>query len=126
MSRMRPAPMRPTPMRPVLLVDAVGLTPRQIGADTPYSVNYLAKVVQEAMGKETGVVHLDARQEVVHAFSDHSKSRRILGPGPGISLEDGIREMAEWARSIGPRASSVFDGIGHRRGPQRRRPSQSE
>ncbi len=82
-----------------------------VGADTPYSVNHLATVVQEAMGADTGIVHLPPRNEVVHAFSDHSKSQGILGPGPGISLEDGIGQMAKWAKEIGPRASSVFEGI---------------
>src|SRR6185312_15814709 len=44
-----------------------------IGADTPYSVTELVQMVQEVMGAETGVQQLAAREEVQHAFSDHSK-----------------------------------------------------
>lgn len=82
-----------------------------VGADTPYTVNYLAKIVCEAMGSDPGVVHLPPRNEVVHAFSDHSKARELLGATPPVPLEEGVPRMAEWARRIGPRASSVFDGI---------------
>src|SRR5262249_17882158 len=39
-----------------------------VGADAVYSVNQLVGAVQKAMGKNTGVVHLESRKEVVHAF----------------------------------------------------------
>ena len=45
-----------------------------VGADTPYSVNELASVIAKAMGYPRNVKHLDPRNEVVVAFSDHSKS----------------------------------------------------
>ena len=82
-----------------------------IGADKPTTVNRLAEVVQEAMGKKTGVVHLPPRKEVVHAFSDHSKVSKVFGHTKPVTLEEGIREMAEWVKKVGPRKSSVFQGI---------------
>jgi len=82
-----------------------------IGADVPYSVLELAEMVQVAMGKRTGVRHLEARNEVLHAHSDHGKARRILGCAPAISLEQGLARMAEWAWRVGPRSSREFQGI---------------
>src|SRR5438270_226586 len=41
-----------------------------VGADVPYTVNYLASVVREAMGvPDHDIVHHPARSEVKHAFS---------------------------------------------------------
>ncbi|HJQ20603.1 MAG TPA: NAD-dependent epimerase/dehydratase family protein [Gemmatimonadaceae bacterium] len=82
-----------------------------IGADVPYSVNDLVATVGRAFGVTPQVTHLPARNEVQHAYSDHSVARRIFGVGQGLSLEDGIARMAAWARRVGARASSVFDGI---------------
>jgi UDP-glucose 4-epimerase len=82
-----------------------------VGADTPYSVNQLSEVVAEAMGKEYRVAHLDPRNEVVIAFSDHSKEERVFGKRERTSLEEGIRRMAEWVATHGSRESSVFENI---------------
>ena len=82
-----------------------------IGADTPYTVNRLAEVVQEAMGKRTGVVHLEARKEVVHAFSDHAKVAKVFGTSTPVSLEEGVARMAKWVKTVGPRPATVFEGI---------------
>lgn len=82
-----------------------------VGADTPYSVNDLAKVVAKAMGVEAKVNHLHARNEVQHAFSDHSKTHIVFGDIPAVSLEEGIQRMAEWARRVGARQSNQFENI---------------
>lgn len=82
-----------------------------VGADTPYSVNDLAKVVAKAMGSEAKVNHLQARNEVQHAFSDHSKTHKVFGDIPAVSLEEGIQRMAEWARRVGARQSKQFENI---------------
>ena len=82
-----------------------------IGADRPTTVNRLAEVVQEAMGRKTGVVHLPARQEVVHAFSDHAKVARVFGKSPQVPLEEGVARMAAWVKAVGPRKSKAFEGI---------------
>ena len=43
-----------------------------IGADTPYSVGFLADVVADAMGVEPNIVHLPAREEVPHSWGDNA------------------------------------------------------
>ncbi|MDL1877413.1 NAD-dependent epimerase/dehydratase family protein [Cytophagia bacterium CHB2] len=69
-----------------------------VGADTPYTVNELATLVMEAMGMKGELRHLEARNEVVFAFSDHSKARRIFGDVQETTLEEGLQRMVPWAR----------------------------
>lgn len=82
-----------------------------VGADVPYTVNELAKIVAEAMGKECRIKYLDPRNEVKLAFSDHSKAERVFGTRKKVELAGGIRSMAEWVKSHGARESSVFGNI---------------
>ncbi|MBK6342438.1 MAG: NAD-dependent epimerase/dehydratase family protein [Flavobacteriales bacterium] len=82
-----------------------------VGADTPYTVNQLAALVQDAMGVKGELKHLDARNEVVFAFSDHSKVERIFGKRRETTLAEGLARMAPWAKATGARASSRFGNI---------------
>ncbi len=82
-----------------------------VGADTPYTVLELASEVAEAFGAPANVNHLPARNEVVHAFSDHSKVRRIFSPPPAVTLKEGIQRMAAWVRSRGPATPVEFKNI---------------
>jgi UDP-glucose 4-epimerase len=82
-----------------------------IGADQPYTVNYLAEVVAGAFGVEPEIRYLPARNEVVDAYSDHSKAQSIFGQSAAISLEEGVARMARWAREVGARQSSTFKGV---------------
>ena len=82
-----------------------------IGADEEYSVKALAEATMEALGIRSELRHLPARQEVVHAYADHSKARRVFGLGPRDSLQDGLGRMAEWARKAGIRKSQRFENI---------------
>jgi len=82
-----------------------------IGADTPYTVNRLAKVVGEAFGVAPQVTHLPARNEVLHAFSDHACAGRVFGKRPPVTLEEGMRRMAAWAKRAGARQSKDFDAV---------------
>lgn len=82
-----------------------------IGADQPYTVKDLATAVMKAMGVEGKLDHVEARNEVVHAWSDHSKAKRVFGERPTTSLDEGLRRMAEWARRTGARESKAFGHI---------------
>jgi UDP-glucose 4-epimerase len=82
-----------------------------IGTDTPYSINEMANVVAQAMGAEAKVNHLDPRNEVKIAFSDHHKAERIFGKQPHTSFEAGVRAMAEWVKTHGARESNIFEDI---------------
>jgi UDP-glucose 4-epimerase len=83
-----------------------------VGADTPCSVNRLADIVRGAMGvPDHPVVHHEARNEVTHAFSDHSKTARVYGAGEPTPLEEGVARMVAWARDHGPRKTGEFTNI---------------
>jgi UDP-glucose 4-epimerase len=81
-----------------------------IGADTPVPVLDLAGVIARAFDVEPRVEHLPARNEVVHAFSDHAKVREALDLDEPIEIEEGIARMAEWVRAHGPREPVRFQG----------------
>ncbi|MBX2972246.1 MAG: NAD-dependent epimerase/dehydratase family protein [Flavobacteriales bacterium] len=87
-----------------------------VGADTPYTVNQLAVAVQEAMGMKGEVAHLEARNEVVFAFSDHSKVERVFGKVRETTLQEGLARMAPWAKAVGARKSGTFGHIEIERG----------
>jgi UDP-glucose 4-epimerase len=82
-----------------------------VGADVPFTVNQLAKVVAHALGKECTVRYLDARKEVSLAFSDHGKAERVFGRRYKTSLEEGVARMARWVKTHGSRQSAVFKDI---------------
>ncbi len=82
-----------------------------IGADTPYTVLQLASEVSKAFEKPLNLKHLPPRNEVVHAFSDHSKVANIFGLGTAITLEEGIQRMADWVKSKGPAVPVQFKNI---------------
>jgi UDP-glucose 4-epimerase len=82
-----------------------------VGADTPYSVNYLAQVVAQAMGEDLRVDHWDARLEVQHAFSSHEKAQKLLHVSASTPLETGVDRMVKWATEAGPRQSKEFQNI---------------
>ena len=82
-----------------------------VGADVPYTVNELAEVVAHAMGYPCKVNHLEARNEVKIAFSDHSKAERAFGTREKTSLREGVAKMAAWVREHGARESNVFEGV---------------
>jgi UDP-glucose 4-epimerase len=83
-----------------------------VGADTPYSVNHLAQIVTKTMGVDLQVRHLEARNEVVHAFSSHDKVRNIFGDlCQDVSLEQGVQRMADWAKQHGSRETQPFTAI---------------
>ena len=83
-----------------------------LGADRAYTVSALAQHVAEAMGVPGHpVVHVPARNEVVVAYSDHSKAHRVFGHRPETSLPDGLAKMAEWARAEGVQSATPFSGV---------------
>jgi UDP-glucose 4-epimerase len=83
-----------------------------VGADTPYTVLDLAHAVARAFDMpDPEIEFLPAREEVVHAFSDHAKLHRVFGREPAVPLEEGLRRMADWARAIGAREPIRFESV---------------
>jgi UDP-glucose 4-epimerase len=82
-----------------------------VGADVPYTVNTLAEEVARALGVNADVRHLEARNEVLHAFSDHGKVTKVFNPPPPVDLRTGLQRMAVWVKSHGPCVPVKFEQI---------------
>jgi UDP-glucose 4-epimerase len=82
-----------------------------IGADVPYAVKELAEKVAGAMGVAPLITYLQARNEVLHAFSDHSRVRKAFGLGSSVGLDEGLQRMAAWAKREGAKQSPPFRNI---------------
>jgi UDP-glucose 4-epimerase len=82
-----------------------------IGADQPCTINELAEAVMKAMGTKTEIIHVEARNEVKHAYADHGKVRKFFGPRKYVSLQEGLAQMAQWAQRAGVRPSKDFGSI---------------
>jgi UDP-glucose 4-epimerase len=84
-----------------------------IGGDQDYSVNHLAQVVMRELDLEQPIRHLPARNEVTHAYADHSKVRSFfnIDKGSYVSLEAGIKGMANWVKEVGAKKSEKFKNI---------------
>jgi UDP-glucose 4-epimerase len=81
-----------------------------IGADTPYTILELAERVCGALDVPCQVEHLPPRNEVLHAFSDHSKVQGALSPGPPLDLTEGLARVAAWVKERGPMEPVPFPG----------------
>ena len=83
-----------------------------IGADHPYTVKELAVETARTMGVEPEIVHLEPRNEVLHAVSDHGKAKRYFGELiENVDLRTGLARTAEWVKAVGSRRSATFEGI---------------
>ena len=83
-----------------------------IGADKPYSVNELSECVARALGVECRRQYLPARNEVLHAFSDHAKLHRHFADCiRGVTLEEGLKRMANWVHTAPKYPIQRFSGI---------------
>jgi UDP-glucose 4-epimerase len=82
-----------------------------VGANMPYTILQLASEVAAAFGKPCRVKHLPPRNEVVHAFSDHTKVRQVFMLPPPTDLKTGLGRMARWIQRRGPATPVRFSAI---------------
>jgi len=82
-----------------------------IGNDKVYTVYELAAAVSKAMQVDLNIKHLDKREEVLHAFANHSKFKSVFNPSDAVTLEDGLATMADWVKTVGARFSKDFKAI---------------
>lgn len=84
-----------------------------VGADKEYTVNELAETIMEVMDLKQPLTYLPARNEVMHAYSDHTKAKKTfhIREEEFTPLGDGLQKMADWAQEVGARESSKFENI---------------
>ena len=82
-----------------------------IGADKPYTVLDLVKVVSKHMEVEPNLVYLPERNEVKFAYSRHDKLRKFFNHESKIDLTEGVGRMVKWAKKTGVQKSKKFKNI---------------
>lgn len=83
-----------------------------IGADKYWTINDAASLVAKVateFGYSPDIVHLEKRNEVHTAYSDHTKAKELLNFHDETVLEDTIREMFTWAESQPAHKVEMFD-----------------
>lgn len=82
-----------------------------IGAEDEFPVNKLAETVLKLMSAKTKINYLPPRNEVLHAYSDHSYAKETFGISSCIPLEEGLKRMIDWAKTHGARKTPSFKNI---------------
>ena len=82
-----------------------------LGARKFYTVNQLTDAVKKAMSSDSEIVHLPPRNEVKDAYALVDKAERTLGFEDKVKLEEGLRRMAEWAKSVGPMEPIIWENL---------------
>lgn len=82
-----------------------------IGADKKYTVEELAKAVMEAMDIKGKLRYLPPRNEVLHAYANHSKAKEFFSIKHATPLSVGLKRMSEWVKKYGIRKSKKFKSI---------------
>jgi UDP-glucose 4-epimerase len=77
--------------------DAAGVF--NIGSGTRITVNALARMMQDAAGREAGAEYAPPRKgDVRDSLADIRAAQRAFGFAPSVALEEGLKEYMEWAR----------------------------
>ncbi|MBP6731259.1 MAG: NAD-dependent epimerase/dehydratase family protein [Chitinophagales bacterium] len=82
-----------------------------VGADKDYTVKELATTVMDSMDLKSELRYLPARNEVTHAYSDHSKAKALFGDSANTTLKEGLDKMVDWAKATGIKKSAKFENI---------------
>jgi len=82
-----------------------------IGSDSVYSLLELSLAVVKAMDAEVIVRQFEKREEVMHAYADHTNFEEVFKPTKQVILTDGLLEMAQWTKKNGASKSADFDQI---------------
>ena len=82
-----------------------------IGSDDPVSVLDLANRIAKEFGTIPKLSFEPERNEVRHAYANHTKIAKYFNYKARVDLDEGIGRMARWAREVGPRVGRRFDDI---------------
>jgi dTDP-L-rhamnose 4-epimerase len=97
----------------VLMLDGSGADylPVNIGSGDRISIVEIARTLARLLGKsiEPQVTNAGRRFDIRHCFADISRARDTLAYSPKVSLEQGMAELIEWARSSPDQAVDFFD-----------------
>ena len=71
-----------------------------IGTGNAVTINQLARMIIKLAGLNVEPIHADPRPgDIRHSYADISRTKRVLGWQPKISLEEGLKRLVENLRS---------------------------
>jgi len=81
-----------------LETDAADYEAVNVGTGRPTSVNQIARLLAEGLGKsiEPDIVGKYREGDIRHCVAEVSKAARLLGYRPKTTLEDGMKELLAW------------------------------
>lgn len=83
-----------------------------IGGKEAVTLNEAVKLIIEEFGGSAEVIYLPPRpREVKLAYSTYEKSERLLGYKEEFSLREGISNMVEWVKKLGPQEPSYMESL---------------
>ena len=82
-----------------------------IGADKEYTVKELAETIMKVMEIKQEIKFLPPRNEVVNAYADHTKAKKVFGIKKTTPLIEGVTRMASWVKKHGARKTPKFKNI---------------
>lgn len=83
-----------------------------IGSDQPIGLNQLVTTLQEVTNTNSEVINYPERNEVTHAYADHSKLREAFFTSkPETSFKEGIERMWKWVQRHGAQETTSFSSI---------------
>jgi dTDP-L-rhamnose 4-epimerase len=82
-----------------------------IGTGKPTSIRNMANLLIKAYGAklEPFISQRYRKGDVRHCYADIKKARNLLGYEPTIDLEEGLKELAEWAKAHEWGAVDLFE-----------------
>jgi len=80
-----------------------------LGAGRNYTLNELVDEVIRAMSVDITPLYVPPRYEVKHAHCTIEKSERILGFKDKTGLQEGLAQMAQWAKKRGPMIPIIWE-----------------
>jgi len=82
-----------------------------LGANEKTSINELADLLLEITNSENGKIHLKGRNEVLDAISNHQKADELFRTSATISLNSGLEDVWNWAKSLKLKTPTRFEDI---------------
>jgi len=82
-----------------------------VGSGSPISIADLAKLLIQIYGaKLTPYISNRYRKgDIRHCYADLTRAKKYLGYNPTVSLSEGLKELADWARTQGWGAVDLFE-----------------
>ncbi len=82
-----------------------------IGADKPYTILELAYEIARALKKDPEIKFLAPRKEVLEAYCNHEKAKKVFNIVKTVGLREGTERMAAWAIFLGSVNPKKFKNI---------------